>query len=256
MDSDFRPFARGKFLALPLDYIPSMQTLVDLCDSCIRERRFCRIMGISGPVVSQAREMPALIPLLERFTVIVPDGKGIELFASSVGSRCGPTLPLPDVCIELEKLAHRRGLKLYILGATKEVNELARKKLSIKYPGIRVAGRDGYYHKTSDKDIADEIKDAKPDILFAAMPTPKKEEFMNEWQEYIGVPVAVGCGGYIDTVAGITKLATGLVSRMGLSWLVRVVQEPKRLGRRILVGEIKFVILVARGCIQRVFSNS
>lgn len=247
-----RLFPRGRFLKFPLDHIESMEALMAACLRCARERRTCRIMGISGPVVAMGEEQPALIADLERFDVIVPDGRGIELFAPLLGVPCGPTLPLPDVAGAALELAHRERLTAYILGATAEVNARARANLAARYPGLRVEGRDGYFTADEDEAVAAQVRAASPDIMLLAMPTPKKERFMLDRQEACGAAVAIGCGGYIDTVAGLTKLPAW-VSRLALSWLVRVAQEPRKLWRRIFVGNLRFVGLVAIGTLRRPF---
>lgn len=246
-----RPFTRSRFLEFPLDNIPSMERLLQVCRESIAHRQVCRIMGISGPSVAQASNWPELVAELDCFTVIVPDGKGIELFAPWLGVPCGPTLALPNVSAALLELAFREHLHVFILGATAAVNAQARANLAARYPGIRLSGRDGYFSSEDDKVVAEEIKAAGPDILLLAMPTPKKEFFVNRWHEFMQVPVAVGCGGYIDTVAGVTRLAPPWASKLALSWLVRVIQEPRKLWRRILIGEFKFLWLVLRGVRSR-----
>lgn len=248
-------FSRHRYLGFPLDHIPSMEALMACFLSCVRERRICRVMGISGPVVAMGRRQPELVADLDRFDIVVPDGRGIELFAPILGVPCGPTLPLPEIAGAALALAHRERLRAYVLGATAEVNTLARRNLAARYPGLQVDGRDGYFTAQQDAAVAEQIRAAAPDIMLLAMPTPKKERFMLEWQEACGVPVAIGCGGYIDTVAGVTKLPPAWASRLALSWLVRVVQEPRKLWRRIFLGNVTFMGLVLRGVVSRLFQR-
>lgn len=248
METITPPFPRGHFLKFPLDHIPSVEALMGEFLRCVRERSFCSVMGISGPMVG--RGQPEVIADLERFSVVVPDGRGIELFAPLLRVPCGPTLPLPSVTAAAIELAQRERLAIYILGATAEVNEQARRNLVARFPGLCVKGRDGYFTREQDAAVAEEIRATTPDIMLVAMPTPKKERFMLDWQEAIGVPLAIGCGGYIDTVAGVTKLPPEWVSRLALSWLVRLLQEPRRLWRHLFLGNLKFVWLVARATLR------
>jgi N-acetylglucosaminyldiphosphoundecaprenol N-acetyl-beta-D-mannosaminyltransferase len=245
-----RPFPRGRFLQFPLDYVPSMEALMSTFVQCVEERSICSVMGISGPIVGSGKTQPELIADLERFSIIVPDGRGIELFAPLLRVPCGPTLPLPHIAEAALALAHEKDLAVFVLGATADANEQARRNLVIRYPGLRVAGRDGYFRPDEEGTVVEEIHAAAPDVMLAAMPTPKKERFILDWQERIGVPVAIGCGGYIDTVAGITKLPPDWVTRLALSWLVRVVQEPRKLWRRIFLANVRFVGLVVRGAMR------
>jgi N-acetylglucosaminyldiphosphoundecaprenol N-acetyl-beta-D-mannosaminyltransferase len=245
-----RLFPRARFLRFPLDYIPSMDALMSTFLRCIDERSLCSVMGISGPIVASGDSQPELVADLDRFSVIVPDGRGIELFAPLLRVPCGPTLPLPRVAEAALALAHEKHLAVFVLGATADVNEQAQRNLLSRYPGLRITGRDGYFQPEEEGSVAEEIRAAAPDIMLAAMPTPKKERFILEWQEGIEVPVAIGCGGYIDAVAGVTKLPPEWATRLALSWLVRVVQEPRRLWRRIFVANLKFAGMVLRRAVR------
>lgn len=249
------PFPRRRFLHLPLDDIPGMDALMGFLLACVRERRLCRVMGISGPVVAMSQDSPELVRHLEDFTIVVPDGRGIELLAPLLGVHCGPTLPLPDIASAAIALAHREGLRVFVLGATAEVNARALVNLAERFPGLQVAGRDGYFPDTANAEVAAQIRSSVADIILLAMPTPKKESFMLDWQDRSAVPVGIGCGGYIDTVAGVTRLPPAWVSRLALSWLVRVAQEPRKLWRRIFLGNVRFIGLVAAGTARRLFGR-
>ena len=90
------------------------------------------------------------------------------------------------------------------------------------------------------------IRDAQPDILFAAMSSPKKEYWLSEHRHELGVPFVMGVGGAIDVVAGLTRRAPLWVQRIGMEWFFRMVQEPRRLVRRFMVGNAKFLLLLCR----------
>ncbi|MDQ3719330.1 MAG: WecB/TagA/CpsF family glycosyltransferase, partial [Actinomycetota bacterium] len=83
-------------------------------------------------------------------------------------------------------------------------------------------------------------------ILFVGMSSPKKEYWLSRYGRDIGVPFVMGVGGSIDVIAGVTRRAPRVLQALGLEWLYRLLQEPGRLWRRYLVGNLRFLSLVAR----------
>ena len=89
------------------------------------------------------------------------------------------------------------------------------------------------------------ISSARPDILLVGMTSPKKERFLARWSDALTVPVCHGVGGSFDVLAGKVRRAPLLWQRLGLEWLYRVKQEPRRLWRRYLVTNTVFCAMVA-----------
>ncbi len=91
--------------------------------------------------------------------------------------------------------------------------------------------------------MAEEIRASKADMLFAAMSSPKKEEFLASWFEQLDVPLCHGVGGAFDVLAGKVERAPEVWQRLGMEWLYRVKQEPRRLWRRYLVTNTLFCLM-------------
>jgi len=145
---------------------------------------------------------------------------------------------------------------VYFLGASRSVVTEVVKSVSNNYPGLRIAGfRDGFFNKAEEKTVVDEIRKSKPDILFVAMPTPKKENFLAKWHNYINVPVCHGVGGSFDVLAGLTKRAPFWMQKSGLEWLYRVIQEPRRMWRRYLITNTIFIKLSLQAIIRARFGR-
>ena len=130
--------------------------------------------------------------------------------------------------------------------------DAAIEKLRGELPNLIVAGsQHGYFTDEEADAVAGAIRDAKADILFVAMSSPRKEHFLGRLGRDLGASFTMGVGGSIDVVAGITKRAPRAFQRAGLEWLYRMLQEPRRLGRRYLLTNVKFVGMVARELISR-----
>jgi N-acetylglucosaminyldiphosphoundecaprenol N-acetyl-beta-D-mannosaminyltransferase len=107
-----------------------------------------------------------------------------------------------------------------------------------------VGWQNGYFKADQEADIAAAIAEARPDILFVAMSSPRKEAFLARWAGSMGVCVCHGVGGAFDVLAGKVHRAPERWQRLGLEWLYRVLQEPRRLWRRYLVTNTLFVSMV------------
>ena len=161
----------------------------------------------------------------------------------------GRSLPERIAGIDLmhEILASPEGYKIYCLGATQEVLDEVVRQFAKNYPHATVVGsHHGYFTEVDESDIAMSVAESGADILFVAITSPKKEQFMARWADKMGVPVVHGVGGSFDVVAGLVERAPESWQRMGLEWLYRVKQEPGRLWKRYLVTNTLFAIEVVR----------
>ena len=104
----------------------------------------------------------------------------------------------------------------------------------------------GYFNFDDDREIVERIRKSRPDVLFVAMSTPLKEFFISRNLKNMNVPVSIGVGGSVDVASGYCRLAPLWVTRMGLEWFYRLVQEPRRLWKRYLITNPVFIWLVAR----------
>jgi N-acetylglucosaminyldiphosphoundecaprenol N-acetyl-beta-D-mannosaminyltransferase len=138
-----------------------------------------------------------------------------------------------------------RGYTVYLLGASEEVACIVKSKLeSMK---INVVGfSNGYFDKNNPEPVILDIIKTKPQILFVAMSTPYKENFVAKNLERLNVPLSVGVGGSFDIIAGKTKHAPVWISKMGMEWFYRFIQEPRRMWKRYLITNSMFLWLVAK----------
>ena len=125
--------------------------------------------------------------------------------------------------------------------------ETAVARLGETHPRLRLVGyRDGYFADHESPEVAAAIRDSGAQILFVAMSSPRKEHWLGKHGPALGVPLVMGVGGSIDVVAGVTRRAPPRWQRLGLEWLYRLAQEPRRLLRRYLATNLAFALLVGR----------
>ena len=114
-------------------------------------------------------------------------------------------------------------------------------------PNIIAGYRNGYYTNEDESAIVNQIKESGTQLLFVAITSPKKEIFLNKYKlELRKVFFTMGVGGTFDVIAGITKRAPRWMQDIGLEWFYRFSQEPKRMWKRYLIGNSKFIVMVLK----------
>jgi len=185
--------------------------------------------------------------IINRCDLINADGMPLIWFSKILGKPLKMRVAGIDLFFSLIEMAERKNWKLYFLGAKIKTLKKAMDILSTRYPLLRIAGcRDGYWAKEEERKIAEDIKDARPDILFVGISSPKKEYFLSEYLDEMQVPFAMGVGGSFDILAGKAKRAPAWMQRYGLEWFYRFLQEPRRLFRRYFIEGMSFINLFAR----------
>jgi N-acetylglucosaminyldiphosphoundecaprenol N-acetyl-beta-D-mannosaminyltransferase len=184
--------------------------------------------------------------------VLLADGQSV-VWASRLLRRAVPErVAGVDLFERLLELAARDGRSVYLLGARADVLATLQQRLGERFPALKIVGaRDGYFTDAEASTVAADIADSDADMLFLGMTSPKKEIFLGDFGETLGVPVLHGVGGSFDILAGVIKRAPLLWQRLGLEWLYRVLQEPRRLWRRYFTTNVTFIALVLRELVRR-----
>lgn len=181
-----------------------------------------------------------------------PDGMPLVWLSKIVGRQSFPervtgTDLLPAVC----KLAAERGKRVFFLGGNPGVAEQTGQAMAMKFSGLLVAGTYcppwGFEHNELEQlKIIDCVNTSRVDILFVGVGTPKQEKWAWKNLQHLHVGPIVCVGAALDFAAGISKRAPVFIQRAGLEWLWRLCREPKRLWKRYLVRDSRFIVLAAR----------
>jgi len=145
-----------------------------------------------------------------------------------LGYRIPERAACPDIFELLMQLSDKKGYSVYFLGAKEEILQLMIKKLTTKYPDLKIAGsHNGYYRPEEELSIVKEIQNLKPEMLFIALPSPQKELFIYNHKKDLGVRFAFGIGGVFDVQAGKVRRAPLWMRRIGMEGIHRMVQNPR-----------------------------
>ena len=243
--------ARVEVLGCALDAV-DMDEAVARIDGAIGDRRFLRHADLNGAIVVAMQGDDELRESISGADLLVADGQSVVWAARLLGRPLPARVAGIDLMHRTIELAERRGYSIYILGARQEVLERAVERLTADHPDLKIAGyRNGYFDDSEDPAVAAAIRGSGADILFVAIGSPRKEYFLGRYGRGLGVPYVMGVGGSIDVVAGVARRAPVWMQRVGLEWAFRLVQEPRRLFRRYLVTNARFIAFVAREALRR-----
>ncbi|MGH2752257.1 MAG: WecB/TagA/CpsF family glycosyltransferase [Actinomycetota bacterium] len=185
--------------------------------------------------------------LLASASLLLNDGAGVALAARIMGSSFVANLNGSDFNPEILRLAARNGWPVYLLGAAPGVAERAGAILAGRIDGLQLAGtHDGYFDARRNDEIAAEVRASGAEVLMVAMGNPVQETWLARHLVATGVRVGVGVGAFLDFTVGVVPRAPAWMNKLGVEWLYRLGQEPRRMWRRYLIGNPLFVMRVLR----------
>ena len=211
------------------------------------ESRYVCVATVNN--VIEAYDDPDYRAIMEGADLVTPDGMplvwGLRLLGVPAATRVyGPDLT-PVVC----RLAAERGVPVGFYGGSDDVLEALQARLRQQLPDLRIAYRESppFRPPTPEEQrrTVEELERSGTRILFVGLGTPKQERWMAAHRNQVNA-VMLGVGAAFDFLAGNKRQAPRLLQRLGLEWLHRLVHEPRRLWRRYLHRNPRFVVLFAR----------
>jgi N-acetylglucosaminyldiphosphoundecaprenol N-acetyl-beta-D-mannosaminyltransferase len=224
----------------------NMQETLQLIDSTIMERKqLHHVVVNAGKIVAMQTDLK-LRKSVNDCDLINADGQAVVWASKVLGKPIKERVAGIDLMVNLVELAHKKNYKVFFFGAKEDVVKTVVDKYTDQYSSNIVAGyRNGYFKKEEEQGIAREIANSGANILFVAISSPTKENFLYENREVLKIiNFTMGVGGSFDVVAGKVKRAPLWMQSSGLEWFYRFIQEPKRMWKRYLIGNTKFIILV------------
>ena len=188
---------------------------------------------------------------------LIPDGVGVVWASRLFGGQVRERMTGSDIFLSLHQRMNALGGKsVFFLGASEETLKQIRVKMALDYPNIRVAGtysppfKPDYSPSELDEMIS-AINVARPDVLWVGLTAPKQEKWIFENRGRLDVRFAAAIGAVFDFYTGQVKRSHPVFQRLGLEWLPRLVQQPRRLWRRVFVSAPIFVWHVFKQVVQQ-----
>lgn len=228
----------------------------------------------SGPPEELLERLAELIATRDRHLVVTPNvdhvvsmrhGRGVAAFHASslrvldgmplvalaklMGARNAHRNTGSDLLPLVVEQARLRRWRVAITGGRTGVAELAVARLGAEHPETTlialpfpmIASPDD----VSSQEVVNALEALRPDIVFLCLGSPKQEDWYLRWREELPPAVYIGAGASVDFAAGIVARAPASAQRLGLEWLWRLAQEPRRLARRYLIDGAAFLLVVA-----------
>jgi len=234
---------RVTILGVPFLHATHKET-VDILTRRIQDNKQTQVVTANPEIVMLGRQNDSYMNLLRQVGVVTPDGIGVVLASRWIGE------PLPERVAGYELLhslmaqADTYGWKYVLVGASPESCAGAAEKLKEQYPRACYGGHfDGYFTEEEEKSILEHIRRERPQLLFVALGAPRQEEWIARHLPELPVNLAMGVGGSLDVLSGKVKRAPLFWQKLNLEWLYRLLSQPKRWRRQLLLPKFALSVI-------------
>lgn len=236
---------RIHFLNTPMDVLTMDETVSHIEDRITQGNFLQHVVVNVAKVVNMQKDL-TLAESVIACDVINIDGMGVVWGARFLGHKIPERVAGVDLFHNLNTMAESQQFPVFYLGAKQEVVEETARRMKEMHPNLKIAGVHHGYFWDDEEAVVNKIRESGARLLFVAITSPKKENFINKWQDKLGVNFVMGVGGTFDVVAGKVNRAPTWMQNAGLEWLYRVIQEPRRMWKRYLVTNSKFAWLLIK----------
>lgn len=207
-------------------------------------------------LVISARNEPATMKAALDLTLAVPDGQPLVWALHLLGRKRATRIYGPDLMKHWCERAARSGTPAYLYGGKDDAARgLLERRLRERYPGLRIVGGCSPPFRplgvppltpAEREQVIEDIEACGAQVVWVGTGQPRQELWMAEMRPLLRAPLLVGVGAAFDFHAGLVAQAPAWMGRNGLEWLYRLAREPRRLWRRYLLGNPRFVAAFAR----------
>jgi N-acetylglucosaminyldiphosphoundecaprenol N-acetyl-beta-D-mannosaminyltransferase len=246
---------RVEILGVPLAVTDYEQAL-DWMDAIVAAGERATITAAAVNLLISARDEPATMRAVLDATLVVPDGQPLVWALRLLGHRSATRVYGPDLMKHWCERAARSGTPTYLYGGRDDAaRELLERRLRERFPGLRIVGGSSYAFRPLGEPLLTpgerelllaDIDASGAQVVWVGTGQPRQELWMAQMRPLLRAPLLVGVGAAFDFHAGLVAQAPPWMGRRGLEWAYRLSREPRRLWRRYLIGNPRFVAAFAR----------
>ncbi|MGQ9531471.1 MAG: WecB/TagA/CpsF family glycosyltransferase [Desulfotomaculales bacterium] len=238
---------RVVLFGVPVDPL-TLEECVERVAAMVGDGGAHQVVTLNPELLYRARSEPRLRAILDRADLVTADGVGIVWAARRTGQWLPERVTGIDLMLALVRRAAACGWRLFLLGAAPGVAAEVARRLKGLYPGLGIAGwQHGFWTPEEEPEVVAAIKSARPQLLFVALGAPRQEEWIARHLPALGPVVAMGVGGSFDVVAGRVRRAPALLRRLNLEWLGRLVMQPRRWRRMLVLPRFAWLVFRTYG---------
>jgi N-acetylglucosaminyldiphosphoundecaprenol N-acetyl-beta-D-mannosaminyltransferase len=220
------------------------KTLLRAVSTSVRGGSRITVMYVNVHCMNLCHDDLQYASMLEAADIVYCDGTGVRLGARIAGGDIPERMTGADWIVDLCRVASNEGLSLFLLGGAPGVAQSAAQCLRAKYPGLKILGTASGYEL--DHDTVDVLNELRPDIVLVGMGSPTQEKWIAGHRTEINAPVLWAVGALFDFVAGRIRRGPAWMTEHGFEWACRLVAEPRKLWRRYVIGNPRFIARVLR----------
>ena len=226
-----------------IDNLSMEETLVRI-EEFIRSGQPHQHVVVNVDKLVKASRDPDLRRIVNECALVNADGMPVVWASRLLGKPLKERVAGIDLFEALMRRAGEKNWRVFLLGAREEVVSAVADTYRRRYPDLAIAGwRNGYWTDEEEAQVAGQVRASGADLLFVAISSPKKEQFLGRWQAEMRIPFAMGVGGTFDVAIGLVRRAPRWMQRAGLEWFYRFLQEPRRMFRRYFIDDMAFIWL-------------
>ncbi len=236
-----------------LSYGASLEKVLQLAQS----KTSAYVCFANSHMVVEAAHDPKFAEMVNAANLILPDGmplsRSFKLLYGISQERIPGMSFLPDLLVH----ANRLKLKIFLIGSTDEVLEKTQSKIKSLLPDIAIVGRISppFDSQWNDEDYFEQINNSKPDLAIVSLGCPKQEKWMA--QAHMNTKATfIGIGAALPVFAGTLMKTPRWMSKNGLEWLFRLIQEPRRLFKRYLITNSLFIYYLNKQYLNSLFKST
>lgn len=196
---------------------------------------------VNVSILMMMRSNKRLQNFVDRAALVVADGQPLVWCSRWLGQRLPERVTGVDLVDAICQRAAAGGKRVFLLGAKHATVEKLASMLRARHHNLHIDFADGYFARDESEARVALINSSGADILFVGMGVPLQEYFLAEQWERLNVGLAIAVGGSFEVLAGQRLRAPRWVQNVGMEWLFRLVQEPRRLFSRYLVTNTQFL---------------
>jgi len=234
---------------------------IDAIDALVSAKLGGSVFTPNVDHVVNAETRPEFRAAYDAASLSLVDGTALVWASRLLGYRLPEKISGSDLLEPLVERARQRGWRVFLTGGAPGVAAQAAQCLQLRHPGLNIVGVDspriGARPGESDEGqaAADRVRAARPDLVLVGFGSPKQELWVHRYRDSLGPAVAVALGAGIDFAAGRVHRAPDWISHAGMEWAWRLVHEPRRLWRRYLVHDSRFLLILGSGLVDRAHAS-
>ncbi len=233
-----------------IDNISLSETL-DKVEALIAKGEPCYVVNPNVDIIVKYNHDKDLARFYDKAALTLVDGTPVLWAAKFFGEPLKEKISGSDFVPRICELSAEKGYRIFFLGGREGAAVKAKEVMEARYSGTKIVGTYcppmGFENDEAEcQRIFDAVKDAKPDILFVGLGSPKQDRWIEKYHQLLGVPVSMGIGVTFEFIAGMVQRAPKWMQKNGLEWSWRLAMEPRRLWKRYLVDDVQFLPIVLK----------